>query len=86
MSTQGMDDILKSYTTESSVIEDAKEEWLKEIITIIRWCFLPIVALGTCTNVLNIIVFSSRRMLNQSTVNFLLVLAISDFGFLYFEV
>ena len=75
-----------NLTQDLSLADNAKEEWLKEIVTAIRWCFLPIVALGTCTNVLNIIVFSSRRMLNQSTVNFLLVLAMSDFGFLYFEV
>ena len=67
-------------------MEDPREEWFKGIVTIIRYCFLPIIAVGTCTNVLNIIVFSSTRMLSQSTANLLLVLAVSDFGLLYFEV
>ena len=70
----------------TTVMDDPREEWFKEIITIIRYCFLPIVAVGTCTNILNIIVFSSARMLSQSTANLLLILAISDFGLLYFEV
>lgn len=66
--------------------EDPREEWFKGVITAIRWCFLPIVAVGTATNLLNVIVFSSRRMLHLSTVNMLLALAIADFGILYFEV
>ena len=66
--------------------EDPTEESFKEIINAIRWCFVPIVAVGTCTNFLNVIVFSSRRMLGLSTVNFLLTLAIADFGILYFQV
>ena len=70
----------------TTAIDDPREEWFKEIITIIRYCFLPIVAVGTCTNILNIIVFSSTRMLSQSTANLLLILAVSDFGLLYFEV
>ena len=86
MSTHNISDISKHYTTEYAGTENPREEWFKEIITTIRWCFIPIVAVGTCTNTLNVIVFSSRRMLNQSTVNLLLALALSDFGLLYFEV
>ena len=73
-------------TTALSVMSDTDEEWFKEIILAIRYCFLPIIFVGTCTNILNVIVFSSRRMLDQSTANFLLILAIADLGLLYFQV
>ena len=73
-------------TTDVSEVTDPQEERFKEIITTIRYCFLPIVVMGTCTNTLNIVVFSSGRMLSHSTSNFLLMLAISDFGLLYFQV
>ena len=74
------------HISATTAIDDPREEWFKEIITIILYCFLPIVAVGTCTNILDIIVFSSARMLSQSTANLLLILAVSDFGLLYFEV
>ena len=73
-------------TTALSVMGDTDEVRFKEIILAIRYCFLPIIFIGTCTNILNVIVFSSRRMLGQSTANFLLVLAVADLGLLYFQV
>ena len=79
--TQGV-----ANTTDVSGVIDPQEERFKDIITTIRYCFLQIVVMGTCTNTLNIVVFSSGRMLSQSTSNFLLMLAISDFGLLHFQV
>ena len=82
------DEITINFTGKelNTTFENVKEQWFKEVITIIRYCFLPIVVVGTCTNTLNIIVFSSKKMLSQSTANFLLALAMSDLGLMYFEV
>ena len=65
---------------------DPKVQWLRNSLTIIRWCFIPFIIIGTVTNVINIMVFIKTKMKSLSTGNFLLALAFADLGMIYFQV
>ena len=51
----------------------------------IRMCFLPIIFIGTVTNILNFLVLSKREMRCLSTSVYLSALAVADLGVMYIE-
>ena len=67
-------------------IDTSKQEWFTNSVKIIRWCFLPVIIVGTVTNIINIAIFSKKKMRHQSTGNLLLGLAFADLGLMYFQV
>ena len=60
--------------------------WFINGIKIIRWCFVPLIIVGTITNIINIVVFSKQKLRSLSTGKFLLILAIADLSLIYFQV
>ena len=77
-----------NVTTESSITTtiDPKAKWMKDSLTIIRWCFVPFIIIGTLTNIINIMIFIKPKMRSLSTGNFLLALTVADLGTIYFQV
>ena len=79
---------IMNMTTESLVTTTIipKNKWMKDSLTIIRWCFVPFIIIGTLTNIINIMVFIKPKMRSLSTGNFLLALTVADLGSIYFQV
>ena len=61
------------------------DESLYRTLYNIRMCFLPIVALGTVTNVLNFTILLRRDMRFLSTTVYLLALSVADLSLMYVE-
>ena len=59
--------------------------WLRGALYSIRMCFLPVILVGTITNVFNFVVLAQREMRCLSTSVFLLALAVADLGVMYLE-
>lgn len=61
------------------------DEWLHKVIYCIRMLFIPIIIIGTATNVMNFSVLAQKEMRCRSTSVYLLALAVADLGIMYTE-
>ena len=83
--------ILFQLSTDSAVLSSSgstpssEYDYLITAITAIRFSFLPIVLMGTVTNILNMIVFCHSKVRNSSTSMFFSVLAFADLCYIYLD-
>lgn len=67
--------------TQAFIFEETLDDvWLRRVIYYIRMCFVPVILVGTATNVMNFFVLSQKEMRCLSTSVYLLALALADLG------
>ena len=87
-STSNATSLMTMIMQDSGITKDpnnAGEVSFRYSINAIRMSFLPLIVVGTVTNVLNLAVFTRPKMKSLSTTVYLLALSVADLGVMYFE-
>ena len=83
--TATTDNTLDLSTTVSNSSSENGPDWFLNSVGLIRWFYLPVIVVGTVTNLMNMVVFCTSPMRHLTTTVYLAALAGGDIINLYAE-